>query len=175
MLIWKDIKPSGGGGKTVHIRGYIKIFHYYFRKYQTAKNPILKKYYRFRYSYHCKKHHLEIPSKVNIGAGLYLGHAYCITINEKAVLGENCNIHKGVTIGQENRGARKGVPTIGNKVWIGINATIVGKITIGDDVLIAPNSYVNRDIPSHSIVFGNPCIIKYRENATENYINNVKG
>ena len=112
---------------------------------------------------------------MNIGAGLYLGHAYCITINEKAVLGENCNIHKGVTIGQENRGARKGVPTIGNKVWIGINATIVGKITIGDDVLIAPNSYVNRDIPSHSIVFGNPCIIKYRENATENYINNVKG
>ena len=69
---------------------------------------------------------------------------------------------------------RKGTPTIGNKVWIGINSTIVGKITIGDDVLIAPNSYVNRDIPSHSIVFGNPCIVKYRENATENYINNVK-
>ena len=79
-----------------------------------------------------------------------------------------------MTIGQENRGVRKGTPTIGNKVWIGINSTIVGKITIGDDVLIAPNSYVNRDIPSHSIVFGNPCIVKYRENATENYINNVK-
>ena len=68
-------------------------------------------------------------------------------------------------------GGRQGTPVIGNEVWIGINAAIVGKITIGDDVLIAPNSYVNCDVPSHSIVFGNPCIIKHREHATEGYIN----
>lgn len=66
---------------------------------------------------------------------------------------------------------RQGTPVIGNEVWIGINATIVGKINIRDDVLIAPNRYVNCDVPSHSIVFGNPCIIKHRENATEGYIN----
>lgn len=68
-------------------------------------------------------------------------------------------------------GGRQRTPVIGNEVWIGINAAIVGKVTIGDDVLIAPNSYVNCDVPSHSIVFGNPCIIKHRENATEGYIN----
>lgn len=68
-------------------------------------------------------------------------------------------------------GGRQGAPVIGNEVWIDINAAIVGKVTIGDDVLIAPNSYVNCDVPSHSIVFGNPCIIKHRENATEGYIN----
>lgn len=68
-------------------------------------------------------------------------------------------------------GGRQGAPVIGNEVWIGINAAIVGKVTIGDDVLIAPNSYVNCDVPSHSIVFGNPCIIKHREDATEGYIN----
>lgn len=67
-------------------------------------------------------------------------------------------------------GGRRGVPVIGNDVWIGINAIVVGKITIGDDVMIAPNSYVNCDIPSHSIAIGNPCIIKHRENATEGYI-----
>ncbi len=87
-------------------------------------------------------------------------------------MGKNINISKGVTNGQENRGKRKGVPIIGNDVWIGANATIVGKITIGDDVLIAPNSYVNIDVPSHSIVLGNPCIIKQSEHATESYINN---
>lgn len=76
-------------------------------------------------------------------------------------------------IGQQNRGRLKGAPIIGNKVWIGINAAIVGKITIGDDVLIAPNSFVNCDIPSHSIVFGNPCIIKHKDNATKEYINNI--
>ena len=89
----------------------------------------------------------------------------------KAILGNNINIHRGVLIGQTNRGGRRGAPVIGNEVWIGINAAIGGNITIGDDVLVAPNSYVNCDVPSHSIVFGNPCIIKHRENATEGYIN----
>ena len=86
-------------------------------------------------------------------------------------MGKNINIHRGVLIGQTNRGGRRGAPVIGNEVWIGINAAIVGNITIGDDVLIAPNSYVNCDVPSHSIVVGNPCIIKHRENATEGYVN----
>lgn len=87
------------------------------------------------------------------------------------MIGARCNIHKGVTIGQENRGKRKGTPKIGDEVWIGVNATIVGNINIGNDVLIAPNSYVNCDVPSHSVVLGNPCIIKHVENATEGYIN----
>ncbi|MCM1450221.1 MAG: serine acetyltransferase [Clostridiales bacterium] len=120
-----------------------------------------------RFIYKC-----EISERTQIGPGLFIGHPYCITINPKAMIGRNCHIHKGVTIGQENRGTRKGVPTIGNEVWIGINSTIVGNITIGDDVLIAPNTYVNCNVPSHSVVFGNPCIIKQRDNATENYINN---
>ena len=102
---------------------------------------------------------------------MYFGHAYCITINPKAILGKNINLHKGVTIGQENRGKRKGTPVIGDNVWIGVNATVVGAIKIGNDVLIAPNTYVNCDVPDHSIVFGNPCIIKHRDNATEEYIN----
>lgn len=120
-----------------------------------------------------KKYGIEISWRTDIGKGLYLGHARNITINPGAKLGENINIHKGVTIGQENRGKRKGVPTIGNSVWIGINATIVGNITIGDDVLIAPNSYVNMDVPSHSIVMGNPGKIISRKNATEDYINRI--
>lgn len=95
-----------------------------------------------------------------------------ITISPIVVIGKNVNIHKGVTIGQENRGSRKGVPTVGDDVWFGINSTVVGKITIGDDVLMAPNTYVNCDVPSHSVVFGNPCIIKPKNPATEGYINN---
>ena len=117
------------------------------------------------------KRGIEIFKTTKIGKGLYLGHAYNITINPNAVIGENCNLHKGCLIGQENRGARKGTPVIGDKVWIGINAVIVGRVNIGSDVLIAPNSYVNCDVPSHSVVFGNPCIIKHKDNATEGYIN----
>ena len=97
----------------------------------------------------------------------------CITINKDAILGRNINLHKGVTIGQENRGPRKGCPVISDNVWIGMNVTIVGKIHIGTDVLIAPNTFVNCDVPDHSVVFGNPCIIKHRDWATEGYLHNT--
>ena len=150
---------------------YIRKFSYYFRKSSTCKNSLLQLYYRFRFKRIKARHGLEISFRTQIGEGFYLGHPYNITINDAVVIGKNCNIHKGATIGQENRGKRKGTPVIGDCVWIGINATIVGKITIGNDVLIAPNTYVNCDIPDHSVVFGNPCIIKHCENATENYIN----
>lgn len=75
-------------------------------------------------------------------------------------------------IGQENRGKRKGTPIIGNEVWIGANAVIVGNVKIGNDVLIAPLSYVNFDVPDHSIVVGNPAKIISKEYATKDYINN---
>ena len=152
--------------------GSMPIFQRFYRKYQDASNPILKQVYRVLYRIFCKMNHIEIVSGTNIGGGLYIGHPYCITINPKAVIGKNCNIHKGVTIGQENRGKREGVPTIGDCVWIGINSTIVGRISVGNDVLIAPNTYVNCDVPPHSVVFGNPCIIKAKDNATDQYINN---
>ena len=148
---------------------YIKMLMYSFRR--SKRDSAFSRLWRILYRILAAKNHLEISPTTRIGAGLYIGHPYCITINPKAILGQNVNIHKGVTIGQENRGCRKGTPIIGNSVWIGVNATIVGNITIGDDVLIAPNTYVNCDIPSHSIVFGNPCIVKPSENATHAYVN----
>lgn len=153
-------------------QGKMPKFQKILRQCQNASNPLTKQIYRLLYRIYANKNHIEISSKAKIGPGLYIGHPYCITVNPKATIGTNCNIHKGVTIGQENRGPRQGVPTIGNCVWIGINSTIVGNITIGDDVLIAPNSFVNCDVPAHSVVFGNPCIIKHKENATDDYINN---
>ena len=77
-----------------------------------------------------------------------------------------------MTLGQENRGARRGTPTLGDDVWIGTNAVVVGKITVGSDVLIAPLAYVNFDVPDHSIVIGNPARVIPRENATAAYIEN---
>lgn len=146
-------------------------FQKYYRKAQQSSNPLLKLLYKALFKKYRDKNHIELSVDTEIGEGLYFGHPYCITINSKAKLGKNINIHKGVTIGQENRGKRQGVPTIGDNVWIGINATIVGNIHIGNDVLIAPNAYVNCDVSDHSVVFGNPCQIKHRDNATESYIN----
>lgn len=158
--------------RYIYIGGQIPAFQKYFRKCQETMFFPLKMLYKILFKIYKKFYLIDMSVNCQIDGGLYFGHPYCISINSKAVIGKNVNIHKGVTIGQENRGIRKGTPTIGNNVWIGINSTIVGKITIGDDVLIAPNAFVNTDIPSHSIVIGNPCIIKSCENATKDYINN---
>lgn len=148
------------------------VFLFLFRKSATTTVPFMQIFYKVLYSLWANRRGLEISPSTLVGGGLYIGHAYNITINPNTKIGWNCNLHKGIVIGQTNRGGKKGAPTIGNNVWIGINAAIVGNVIIGDDVLIAPNSYVNCDIPSHSIVFGNPCIIKHRDYATEDYVNN---
>ena len=160
------------GGSIPRSEPWLRQFHYYFRKVQTETRFLPRLFYRVLFRIVKQRHGIEISYAVKIGGGLYLGHPYNITINDAAVIGENCNLHRGVLIGQENRGARKGAPIIGNSVWIGVNAVVVGNVEIGDDVLIAPNSFVNCDVPAHSVVFGNPCIIKHRDHATEGYINN---
>ena len=120
-----------------------------------------------RYSF---KYGIQIPYNTQIGEGFYIGHFGTIVVSPKAKIGKNCNIAHNVTIGMANRGRLKGFPTIGNNVWMGAGSVIVGNITIGDNVLIAPNSFVNVDVPPFSIVLGNPCKIVPKENTTEGYI-----
>lgn len=145
----------------------------FYRLHQNSPyGSILRTFSGWKLHKYNRKYGLEIYSE-NIGSGFYIGHPHDVTINKDVVIGKNCNVHKGVTIGAENRGIRKGAPTIGNNVWIGVNATVVGKIKVGDDVLIAPNTYVNCDIPSHSLAFGNPCVVKEKDFATEDYITNI--
>lgn len=115
---------------------------------------------------------IQISPETKIGKGLYIGHCGRIIINPKTVLGNNVNLSTGVVIGKTNRGDREGTPQIGDNVWIGANVVIVGKVNIGNDVLIAPNSFVNFDIPSHSVVIGNPAKVYPKEDATKGYINN---
>lgn len=146
-------------------------FQFYYRKAQLG--GALRLVYKYLFIKAREKKCIDMSIENQIGGGVYFGHSTGITINPHAVIGNNCNIHKGVTIGRENRGKRQGTPTIGNEVWIGINAVIVGNVHIGNDVLIAPNSYVNFDVPDHSIVIGNPAVIKHSDHATEGYINKI--
>lgn len=138
----------------------------WWRRAKKHQNPI----YRVILKRYAMRYGLEISTRADIGNGLYLGHPYNITVGAGAKLGDNVNLHKGCTIGRENRGKRKGIPQIGNCVSIGINATVVGNIKIGDDVFIAPNSFVNFDVPPHSVVVGNPGVIHAKMNATEDYV-----
>lgn len=141
----------------------------YFRWFQSWKLHLLARVFLKRLS---SKMCMAIGWKTTIGKGLQIVHGGCIAINNEAVIGTNCTLYHGVTIGMEFRGKRCENPVIGNNVWIGANATIVGNVTVGDDVLIASGAFVNFDVPSHSVVLGNPGQVISRENATEGYILN---
>ena len=147
---------------------------YFLRKAaQYKRESIPGIYYRLIVRRLSHKFGIQIPVITSIGKGFFIGHFGAIVISARAKIGENCNIAHSTTIGQTNRGKLKGHPTIGNKVWIGTGSVIVGKISIGDNVLIAPNSFVNMDVPDNSIVIGNPAKIIRKENATDGYINNI--
>lgn len=133
------------------------------KKHQNIVNRLVLKRY-------ARKYGLEISASADIGKGLYLGHPYNITVGNGVKIGDNVNLHKGCTLGRENRGKREGSPQIGNNVAIGINSTVIGNIHIGNDVMIAANSFVNFDVPDHSIVIGNPGVIHKKKNATEGYV-----
>ncbi|WP_392437004.1 serine O-acetyltransferase [Cruoricaptor ignavus] len=177
-IIQKDFfRESGKWLNALQIRRKLinPNLHYIYvlRKCQQhrKKNPlgiywrVLLRKLQIRYGF-------QIYPETQIGEGLYLGHWGTVVINKAVKIGKNCNIAHGVTIGQSNRGKKKGTPIIGDEVWIGTNAVIVGAITIGDNVLIAPNAYVTTDVPSNSVVVGNPAKIIAKNNATEGYINN---
>ena len=143
-----------------------------FRKAEKCKFKPLKLYYTIKLKLMSYKTHIQIPARTKIAEGFYIGHTGRVVINPDAVLGKNMNISTGVTIGAENRGERKGAPTFEGDCWIGANSVIVGNIKIGEDVMIAPLTFVNFDVPSHSIVIGNPAKIIHKENATDAYIEN---
>lgn len=144
------------------LRGYWKNYGFrytYFLRIASQSNGIkfilmklIMKHLTIKYGY-------EISEKTKIGKGFAIMHLGGIAINHQAEIGENCTIYQGVTIGGDV-GRKRGAPKIGNKVWIGPNAVLVGDISIGNNVLIAANTYVNFNIPDNSLVIGNPGIVK---------------
>lgn len=102
---------------------------------------------------------ISIPYAADLAPGQYIGHFGPTVINPAARIGPGCNISQGVTIGVSGRGARRGVPRIGARVYIGANATVAGDIEIGDDVMIGANSLVTRTVPAGSTAVGVPAEI----------------
>lgn len=112
---------------------------------------------------------ISIPASTKIGNSFYIGHFGGIIINSNSVIGNNCNISQGVTIGVSGIGEKRGVPVIGDNVYIGANTVCAGKIIISDNVLIGACSLVNKNVETNSTVLGVPAIVVANK-GSENYI-----
>ena len=98
---------------------------------------------------------MDLDPQASIGGGLFIAHIGGIHINFQAVIGRNCDIAHRVTIGASAMG-RHGAPIIGDDVYIGTGATLVGKIKIGNGAKIAANTLVIANVPDGATVMGVP-------------------
>jgi len=113
---------------------------------------------------------ISIVPSTKIGSGFYIGHFGGIVVNNMCVIGKNCNISQGVTLGQANRGKNKGYPILGDNIYIGPGAKIVGGVKIGNNVAIGANCVVTKDIPDNSVVVGVPGTVISNKGSKE-YVN----
>lgn len=113
---------------------------------------------------------IEIHPGAKIGRRVFIDHGMGVVVGETAVVGDDCVIYQGVTLGAgsaarkgaETRGAKRH-PTLGVGVVVGSGAEIQGAITVGNNVQVASGSIVLKDVPDNSIVVGVPGRVIYRD------------
>lgn len=135
-------------------------------------------YYRIAHFFH--KHHMkfiarlisqnarfltgvEIHPGAEIGRGLLIDHGSGVVIGETTVIGNDCTIYQGVTLGGTGKDVGKRHPTIGNNVMIGAGAKVLGPFTVGDDVKIAAGAVVLEEVPPNCTAVGVPARIISRK------------
>ncbi len=101
---------------------------------------------------------IYLPVDCAIGPGLLIGNFCGLVINPRVKIGKNCSIGHGVIIGTAADGTKR-VPEIGDNVFIGSRAILLGPISVGDNVRIGANALVNRDLPSGVTAVGVPARI----------------
>ena len=99
---------------------------------------------------------IEIHPGAKIGRRLVIDHGMGIVIGETAVIGDDCLLYQGVTLGMTGKHGGKRHPTLGNNVMVGAGTIVLGDIHIGDNVKVAAGSVVVHDVPADTTVAGNP-------------------
>ena len=99
---------------------------------------------------------IEIHPGAQIGKGLFIDHGMGVVIGETTVIGDNCLLYQGVTLGGTGKDKGKRHPTLGDNVMVGAGAKVLGPINIGNHVKVAANAVVLKDIPDNCTAVGVP-------------------
>lgn len=136
---------------------YYKIAHYFYEK----KHYLIARFLSERAK---RKTGIEIHPGATIGKGLFIDHGTGVVIGETAIIKDNVTMFHGVTLGGTGKEKGKRHPTIGNNVFIGCGAKILGNIEIGDNTKIGANAVILKNTPANVTVVGIPGQIVKRNN-----------
>ncbi len=105
---------------------------------------------------------IGISSSATIGRRLCIEHFSGIIVHGNAIIGDDCLLRQGVTIGNRHTDRPQEAPRIGNRVEFGAGAKVIGQVTIGDDARIGANAVVIDDVPANHVAVGVPAVVKPR-------------
>jgi serine O-acetyltransferase len=180
FLVYSDLYRITGNTKTTSLIWHIFFggafkYNFWFRTCSYLKSNNFQKYSiypfaRFFLEHLIYKLGISIQPGTKIGSGFYIGHFGGIVVTGGCIIGKNCNISQGVTLGMANRGKNKGFPILGDNIYIGPGAKIVGAVKIGNSVAIGANCVVTKDVPANAVVVGIPGkVISYK--GSQGYVN----
>ncbi len=135
--------------------------------YRVAHRLYLKKHYflaRWISQRAVRKTGIEIHPGAQIGKGLFIDHGNGVIIGETTIIGDNCTLYQGVTLGGTGKEQGKRHPTLGNNVMVSAGAKVLGSFTIGDNSKIGAGSVVLAEVPPNSTVVGVPGRVVRRNN-----------
>lgn len=107
---------------------------------------------------------IEIHPGAQIGKGLFIDHGNGVIIGETTIIGDNCTLYQGVTLGGTGKEHGKRHPTLGNNVMVSAGAKVLGSFKIGDNSKIGAGSVVLEEVPPNSTVVGVPGRVVKRNN-----------
>lgn len=107
---------------------------------------------------------IEIHPGAQIGKGLFIDHGAGVIIGETTIIGDNCTLYQGVTLGGTGKEHGKRHPTLGNNVMVSAGAKVLGSFKIGDNSKIGSGSVVLEEVPPNSTVVGVPGRVVRRNN-----------
>lgn len=163
MEVIKERDPAIKSSKEVFLYPTFKAII----RYRIAHKLYLKKHYflaRWISQRTARKTGIEIHPGATIGKGLFIDHGHGVVIGETAILGDNCTLYQGVTLGGTGKEKGKRHPTLGNNVMVSAGAKILGSFSVGDNVKVGAGSVVLREVPANSTVVGVPARIIKRDN-----------
>ncbi len=134
-----------------------------------------KKYFAARAVSQAARHltGIEIHPGATIGKGLFIDHGSAVVIGETTVIGDNCTLYQGVTLGGTGKHTGKRHPTLGNNVMVGSGAKVLGPFKVGDNSKIAANAVVLKEIPENSTAVGIPAKVVKQNNVRVNDLDQV--